>query len=81
MTANGVRGLSTNARKVEEVVRHCGASGDKRRARCVSQEVTARVRLYRNKLAKMRWFENRREALAISALTPFDQIVAGGFRM
>lgn len=81
MSADGVRGLSPNAREVEQVVRHSSVGGDKGRARRASEEVAARVWLDSDKLAKVRRFKNGREPLAIRDLSPLDQIVARSFRV
>jgi hypothetical protein len=78
MTADRVRGLSTNAREIEKVVGHRSVSGDKRGARRASEEVTARVGLDSNKLAVMRKFKDGRQPLAIRGLSPLDQIVVRG---
>jgi hypothetical protein len=40
MSADGVRGLSTNAREVEELVGHRGASSDQGLGRCFFKEVS-----------------------------------------
>lgn len=53
MSAECVRYFSTNAREVEEVVRHRGVSSDEGRTRRGSQEILARVWLDCNKLTKV----------------------------
>jgi hypothetical protein len=75
MTADCVRGFSTNAREVEQLVRHRGVSGNQRRAGCAAQEVLARVRLYCDKFAIMRGLKDRGQPFAIRTLSPLDQIV------
>lgn len=72
MSADSVRSLSTNACEVEEVVRHRGASGNKRGARGVSEEIAGRVRFESNKFAVMGRFKDRRQALTIRGLSPGD---------
>jgi len=76
MSADSMRGLSTNAGEIEQVIWHRGTSGDKRSAGSVSQKVLSRIWLNSNELAKMRRFKDRRQALAIGSLAPLDQIVA-----
>jgi len=41
MSADGMRGLTTNAGEIEKVVRHSAVGCDQGRARCVSEEVSA----------------------------------------
>jgi hypothetical protein len=79
MSADSMRSLSTNAGEVEQIVWHGGTRRDKRRAGRVSQEVLARIRLDSHKLTVMQRLEYRRQPLAISGLSPLDQIVASGF--
>ncbi len=43
MTADGVRGLATNAGQVKQVLWHRGVSGDKGRTCAVPQKVTTRL--------------------------------------
>jgi hypothetical protein len=53
MTADGVRCLSTDAREVEELVRHCGVGSDKRRACRAPEKIAGRVWLYGYKVTIM----------------------------
>jgi hypothetical protein len=78
MSADGVRGLSTNASKVEKVVRQRSVSGYKRRTRRAAQEVLARIRFDCDKLTNVRRLKDRRQPLLIRVLSTLDEIVVRG---
>jgi hypothetical protein len=75
MSADSMRGLSTNPGEVEQVVWHRGTSGDKRSAGSVSQKVLSRIWLNSNELAKMRRFKDGDQPLLVRVLSPLDEIV------